>query len=61
MTNADISLFLRRNYSLGLGGDERGSPVFLPQAFGVELPSHLSARKGLCYGSDAADSLFTKI
>lgn len=41
INNADISLFLRRNYSLGLGGDERGNPVFVPQAFRVELPSHL--------------------
>lgn len=61
INNADTSLFLRRNYSLGLGGDERGNPVFVPQAFRVELPSHLPARRGACCGSDATESFLTKI
>lgn len=37
ISNTDIFLCLRRNYSLGLGSGGRGSPVFLPQAFRVEL------------------------
>lgn len=38
-----------------------GALWFLPQAFRVELPSDLSGRRGVCYGSDAADPLFPKI
>lgn len=61
LSNAGSLSLLWRSHCAKLVGGYSRSPRFMSKPFPGELPSYLSARRGICYGLNVADSRLTEI
>lgn len=61
LSNAGSLSLLRRSHCAKLVGGYSRSPRFMSKPFPGEFPSYLSARRGICYGLNAAYSRLIEI